>query len=175
RDLGVAQHRQRNVAVVVGSLGIVEDRGDLPQMLLAQQERAVAKRLVRKVRERLRIDLYDLLAVERGRRDELVREQAVLGLVLGVRKKFLVGELRRVRRFRRLGHLHGACDSTGRGKWRLRGKPMQSPDLRALERRGSIRRTPTSRAETSGSERPPTTPCSRRNSASRCRAPRRST
>ena len=80
-DLGVLEQRQRHVTVVGRGLGVVEDRGDLLEVLGPQEEGAVVERLLRQEGERLRLDLEDLPALEDGRLDALLREQAVGGVV----------------------------------------------------------------------------------------------
>ena len=92
RDLGVAQHRQRDGTVVVASLGVREDRGDLLKVLGAEVEIDIMQRLVGEQREGLRGDLEDRLAGELGDGHMLLGQQAVLRAVRAQRKRVLVME-----------------------------------------------------------------------------------
>ena len=76
-DLGVAQQRERDAAVVRRGLGVVEDRGDLRQVRGPVEEGDVAEGLASDERQRLGRDLEDLLALERRDRDEVGRDLAV--------------------------------------------------------------------------------------------------
>jgi hypothetical protein len=102
-DLGVFQQRVCDVAVVVGGLGVLEDRGDLLKVLRAQEEIRVVKRLAGEVGERLGRDLQDFATLERRGADALFREQAILGVIGAEREGILVEEGRRGHGFGKLG------------------------------------------------------------------------
>ena len=97
-DLGVAQHRERDGAVVVAGFLVGEDRGDLLEVLGAQIEVDVVQRLVGEQGQALGRDLEDRLAVELGDGDVLLGEQAILRGIGAQRKGILVMEGRGHRR-----------------------------------------------------------------------------
>ncbi len=92
RHLGVAQHRERDISIVRGGLGVVEDGGDLLEMLRAEQERTVAHRLAGEVSQGLGVHLENLTACKRGGRDEVLCQEAIRRLVFTKRERFLIAE-----------------------------------------------------------------------------------
>jgi len=91
-DLGVAQHREGDVAVVRRRAGVVEDGGDLLEVFCPQQERTIAQGLGRQVGQCLGVDLEDLPAGQH-RRGEIVRGQQAIGsFVRAERERFLVAK-----------------------------------------------------------------------------------
>jgi hypothetical protein len=95
RDLGVLEQRERDIAVVGRRLRVLEDGGDLLEMLRAQEEIRVVVGLPRDIGQRLRRDLQDLPALEGGGRDALLAEQAILGVIGAEGEGILVNEGRR--------------------------------------------------------------------------------
>jgi hypothetical protein len=79
--VGVLEHRERHHAVVLARLGVIEDGGDLLQVLRPQEEIDVVEGLVRQQRERLGIDDEHLLIAELFDADVFLRQQAVFGVV----------------------------------------------------------------------------------------------
>ena len=93
RDLGVAQQREGDAAVVLRGLGVVEDGGELGEVPGPVEERDVAEGLPRDEGEGLGGDLQDLLAVERRDGHEVGGDLAVGRLLLRDREGLHVAEL----------------------------------------------------------------------------------
>jgi hypothetical protein len=91
---GVLQHGEGHPAVVGARLGVLQDRGHLLEVLRPEEKRRVAHRLAREQRQRLRLDLEDLLPVEARDGDVPVRDLTEAGLILGDGERVLVNELR---------------------------------------------------------------------------------
>ena len=92
-DLGVAQQREGDAAVVLRGLGVVEDGGELGEVRRPVEERHVAERLARDQGEGLGSDLQDLLALEPGHGHEVGGDLAVGRLLLRDREGLQVAEL----------------------------------------------------------------------------------
>ena len=128
-DLGVAQHRERDGAVVVAGFLVGQDRGHLLEVLGAEIEIDVVQRLVGEEGQALGRDLEDRLAVELGDGDVLLGQQAILSGIVAQRKGILVMEGRGHRRHH-----------TGRPPARKR--KQVSARASAPARRGARRRGP---------------------------------
>ena len=79
--VGILEHRERHHAVVFARFLVIEDGGDLLQVLRPQEEIDVMKRLVREQRERLGIDDEHLLIAEFFDANVILGQQAVFGVV----------------------------------------------------------------------------------------------
>ena len=92
RDLGVLQERGGDVAVVGRGLGVVEDGGNLCEVLRAKEEGRVAHRLLRNEGEDVGVNLEDFATLEGRGGDAFFRKQAILGVVRAEREGVLVGK-----------------------------------------------------------------------------------
>ena len=70
-DLGVLQQRVGDVAVVIGRLRVLENSGDLLEVLGAEKKIRVVKGFTREVGERLGCDFEDLATFKVGGADAL--------------------------------------------------------------------------------------------------------
>ena len=70
-DLGVLQQRVGDVAVVIGRLRVLENSGDLLEVLGAEKKICVVKGFAREVGERLGSDFEDLATFKVGGADAL--------------------------------------------------------------------------------------------------------
>ena len=97
--LGVAQERQSDILVVFAGFRILKNLGNLFVVCATQQEVGVVEALLGKHRQRFRLHLDDLMALEFTFGHIVFGEQVVLRLV------FAELEHRRVLEFRVLSHL----------------------------------------------------------------------
>ncbi len=91
-DVGVLQQLERDEAVVVRRLGVVEDRRQLFQVRRAQQVGDVVHRLGRQVGHHLPVDLQEGLAAQVDRADAVDPEGSVHGPIRAVLEQGLVVE-----------------------------------------------------------------------------------
>jgi len=81
RDACVLEELERDDAIVGGRFGVAQDRRELLQMPWAQEVGDVAHRFAREERERLRLNLQERRSSSLERRDVVLREKAIGGLV----------------------------------------------------------------------------------------------
>ena len=81
RDIGVLQQVEGDETVIVRRFRVVEDFGELPQVVRAQQVVDIAEGLLRQQGKRLGIDLQDRLAVKIDRTDVIAGQLAIRRLV----------------------------------------------------------------------------------------------
>ena len=94
-DLGVLEQRMGDVSVVVGRFRVLENRGDLLEVLSPQEKIGVVKGLAREEGQGLRRDFQHGAAFEGRGADALLREEAILGVVGAEGEEFLVDKRRR--------------------------------------------------------------------------------
>ncbi len=90
--IGVLEHGQRDHAIVVRRLGVVQDSSHLLQVRRAQEEIDVVKRLRGQQRECLRFHAQHVMTFPGFHRDVFFRQQSVLSVVRSKFKQFLVVE-----------------------------------------------------------------------------------
>ena len=89
-DARVLQQLEGDEAVVGRGLGVVEDGGDLLEVLRPKEEIDVVEGLVRQQRERLGIDGEQLFVADLFDADVFLRQQAVFGVIGAEFEEFLV-------------------------------------------------------------------------------------
>ena len=130
--IGILEHREGDHAVVFARFLVVEDRGNLLQVLRPQEEVDVMKRLIREQRERLGIDDEHLFLAQFFDADVILRQQAVFSVVGAEFEERLVVESGGWHGFPELAAVSEGCNAS-EAIWTLvfAAEGLRSRDCRA--------------------------------------------